>query len=84
MTHLWIRSESRPNEERVGLTPEGVKALRTKGIAVTVEESPHRVLPLEEFNSRFRMVRSRSWRSHRSSRVWGVSSASLRRRSASR
>lgn len=51
MTHLWIRSESRPNEERVGLTPDGVKALRAKGIAVTVEESPHRVLPLDGFKA---------------------------------
>ena len=23
MTHLWVRAEQRPNEERVGLTPEG-------------------------------------------------------------
>lgn len=27
MTHLWVRAEQRPNEERVGLTPEGVAAL---------------------------------------------------------
>ena len=22
MTHLWVRAEQRPNEERVGLTPD--------------------------------------------------------------
>ena len=27
MTHLWVRAEQRPNEERVGLTPEGAAAL---------------------------------------------------------
>ena len=36
MTHLWVRAEQRPNEERVGLTPEGVKALVQAGIKVTV------------------------------------------------
>ena len=27
MTHLWVRAESRPNEDRVGITPEGVRDL---------------------------------------------------------
>ena len=27
MTHLWVRAEQRPNEDRVGLTPAGAKAL---------------------------------------------------------
>ena len=40
MTHLWVRAEQRPNEERVGLTPEGAAALVKAGIRVTVEESP--------------------------------------------
>ena len=39
MTHLWVRAEQRPNEERVGLTAEGAKALIEAGIKVTVEES---------------------------------------------
>ena len=45
MTHLWVRAESRPNEERAGLTPEGVRALTARGMQVTVEHSPHRILP---------------------------------------
>lgn len=45
-THLWVRAEQRPNEERVGLTPEGAKALIAKGIRVTVEESSVRAIPL--------------------------------------
>ena len=39
MTHLWVRAEQRPNEDRVGLTPEGAAALIAAGISVTVEES---------------------------------------------
>ncbi|SFM03975.1 saccharopine dehydrogenase [Shimia aestuarii] len=49
MTHLWVRAEQRPNEERVGLTPEGAKALLGKGIRVTVEESSVRAIPIEGY-----------------------------------
>jgi saccharopine dehydrogenase (NAD+, L-lysine forming) len=45
MTHLWVRAEQRPNEERVGLTPEGAAALIAAGIRVTVEESHVRAIP---------------------------------------
>lgn len=44
MTHLWVRAEQRPNEERVGLTPEGARALIGAGIRVTVEESHARAI----------------------------------------
>ena len=46
MTHLWVRAEQRPNEERVGVTPDGVAALVGAGITVTVEESPVRAIPI--------------------------------------
>ncbi|MFW2541117.1 saccharopine dehydrogenase [Primorskyibacter sp. 2E107] len=49
MTHLWIRAESRPNEERVGITPEGVKALKDKGFHVTIEQSATRAVPMAGF-----------------------------------
>lgn len=49
MVHLWVRAEQRPNEERVGLTPEGAAALIAKGFRVTVEESPVRALPLAPY-----------------------------------
>lgn len=45
MTHIWIRSEQRANESRTGVTPDGVKALMAAGIDVTVEHSPHRIIP---------------------------------------
>jgi len=49
MTHLWVRAEQRPNEERVGLTPEGAKALIAAGISVTVEESTVRAIPIDGY-----------------------------------
>ena len=49
MTHLWLRAEQRPNEERVGLSPAGAAALIAKGFQVTVEASPVRAIPLEGY-----------------------------------
>lgn len=51
MTHLWVRAEQRPNEERVGLTPEGAAALVAAGIQVSVEESRVRALPLDGYRA---------------------------------
>ncbi|MDP2578835.1 saccharopine dehydrogenase [Shimia thalassica] len=49
MTHLWVRAEQRQNEERVGITPEGAKALIDNGIRVTVEESSVRAIPIDGY-----------------------------------
>ncbi|MFA9229684.1 MAG: saccharopine dehydrogenase [Microgenomates group bacterium] len=49
MTHLWVRAEQRPNEERVGLTPDGAAALIEAGIAVTVEHSSVRAIAIEGY-----------------------------------
>ncbi|MEY8840413.1 saccharopine dehydrogenase [Cribrihabitans sp. XS_ASV171] len=49
MTHLWVRAEQRPNEERVGLTPQGAKALIAAGLRVTVEDSAVRALPIDGY-----------------------------------
>ncbi|MFN4202690.1 MAG: saccharopine dehydrogenase [Tabrizicola sp.] len=51
MTHLWVRAEQRPNEERVGLTPEGAAALVKAGIRVTVEESAVRAIPIDGYRA---------------------------------
>ena len=45
MTHLWLRSETRPNERRTALMPDGARALIADGVRLTVEESPHRCVP---------------------------------------
>ncbi|MGI9368753.1 MAG: saccharopine dehydrogenase, partial [Ruegeria sp.] len=49
MTHLWVRAEQRPNEERVGLTPQGAANLIAAGIRVTVEESSVRAIPIDGY-----------------------------------
>lgn len=49
MTHLWVRAESRPNEDRVGITPDGVRRLIAQGFAVTVEDSPRRIIAADAY-----------------------------------
>lgn len=49
MVHLWVRAEQRPNEERVGLTPQGAARLIGAGFQVTVEESTQRILPIADY-----------------------------------
>ena len=49
MTHLWIRAEQRPNEQRVGVTPAGVQALLEAGFAVTLEQDPTRAIQTEAY-----------------------------------
>lgn len=49
MTHVWVRAEQRENEERVGITAEGVADLIAAGLQVTVEESRTRILPIEPY-----------------------------------
>ncbi len=51
MTHLWVRAEQRPNEERVGLTPEGAAALVKAGIRVSVERSSVRAIPIDGYQA---------------------------------
>ncbi len=50
MTHLWVRAEQRPNETRVGLTPEGAAKLIGSGIKVTIEESATRCIPTDRYS----------------------------------
>lgn len=49
MTHVWVRAEQRPNEERVGLTPEGAAALVARGFRVSVEDSRARAIGIEGY-----------------------------------
>ncbi len=49
MTHLWVRAEQRLNEERVGLTPQGARALLDAGLKVTVEHSSVRAIPIQDY-----------------------------------
>lgn len=47
--HLWLRAETRPDEGRVGLMPEGAAALIAAGAHVTVEDSHQRVIPTADY-----------------------------------
>ncbi len=49
MTHLWVRAEQRPNEDRVGLTPDGAARLLAAGLRVTVEKSATRAIPIDGY-----------------------------------
>ena len=51
MTHLWVRAEQRPNEDRVGITPEGVAALIAQGMHVTVEDSRTRIIGIDAYRA---------------------------------
>ena len=51
MTHLWVRAEQRPHEERVGLTPAGVAKLIAAGIRVTVEQSSVRAIGIDGYRA---------------------------------
>lgn len=47
--HLWVRAEQRDNETRVGITPDGVRALMQAGFDVSVEASDTRVIGTDEY-----------------------------------
>lgn len=49
MTHLWVRAEQRAHEQRVGITPEGVAALISQGMQITVEESATRAIKIAAY-----------------------------------
>ncbi|MBU2992097.1 saccharopine dehydrogenase [Octadecabacter sp. 1_MG-2023] len=42
---IWMRHESRANEARAPLTPDGAKQMIAKGWRVVVETAPHRCIP---------------------------------------
>jgi len=51
MTHIWLRAEQRPNEDRTGLTPEGARALIDRGFRLTVEDSRRRIIPTDAYRA---------------------------------
>jgi saccharopine dehydrogenase (NAD+, L-lysine forming) len=62
MTHLWIRAEQRPNEERVGLTPAGAQSLIAAGMRVSVEESAQRKISIDGYaRAGCEIVAENSW-----------------------
>ncbi|MGW0393643.1 saccharopine dehydrogenase [Streptomyces sp. NPDC003042] len=49
LPQLWVRSETRPTERRAPLTPHDAGQLVRRGVRITVEDSAHRVFPLDDY-----------------------------------
>lgn len=61
--HIWIRAETRPNERRTALLPDGAAQLLAQGHKVTVEDSKTRVVPASEYMAvGCRIAPEGSWR----------------------
>jgi saccharopine dehydrogenase (NAD+, L-lysine-forming) len=49
MAHIWVRSEQRAFEQRVGLTPKGAGELMAMGHRVTIEHSSARAIGIDGY-----------------------------------
>ncbi|MFI6010893.1 saccharopine dehydrogenase [Streptomyces sp. NPDC051243] len=47
--HLWLRHEVRSTERRTPIVPSDARRLVESGVTLTVEESPQRIFPVEEY-----------------------------------
>ena len=47
--HLWLRHETRSTERRTAIVPSDARRLVDGGVTLTVEESPQRIFPIEEY-----------------------------------
>ncbi|MER7577083.1 saccharopine dehydrogenase [Streptomyces sp. NPDC126514] len=62
--HLWLRHEVRSTERRTPIVPADARRLVESGITVTVEESPQRIFPAEEYErAGCRLAPAGSWES---------------------
>lgn len=50
-THIWLRAETKPLEERIALTPNVAKALLDAGFKVTVEESTQSAIDAQQYRA---------------------------------
>lgn len=59
---IWMRAESRPNEARAPMTPQGAAALIAKGWRVVVEDSPHCCISTDRFrDAECEIARGGTW-----------------------
>ncbi|MEM8681889.1 MAG: saccharopine dehydrogenase [Pseudomonadota bacterium] len=49
--HIWLRAETKPNEQRTPLTPRGAKTLIDKGFRITVEIDRDRIFPIDDYRA---------------------------------
>ena len=59
---LWLRHEARTTERRTPVVPSDARRLVEHGVTLTVEESPHRIFPIEDYEAiGARVVPAGSW-----------------------
>ncbi|MGI9350710.1 MAG: saccharopine dehydrogenase [Rhizobiaceae bacterium] len=62
MTHIWVRAEQREFEQRVGISPDGIRKLVDAGFEVTVEESSSRAIEIASYkNTGCNIAPEHSW-----------------------
>lgn len=49
--HLWLRHEARTTERRTPVVPADARRLTRSGVRLTVEDSPQRIFPVEEYEA---------------------------------
>ncbi|MFJ9153241.1 saccharopine dehydrogenase [Streptomyces sp. NPDC102270] len=49
--HLWLRHEVRSTERRTPVVPSDARHLVDSGVTLTVEESPQRIFPIEQYEA---------------------------------
>ncbi|MDN3025293.1 saccharopine dehydrogenase [Streptomyces sp. S.PB5] len=49
--HLWLRHEVRSTERRTPVVPSDARRLVESGVTLTVEDSPQRIFPVEEYEA---------------------------------
>ncbi|MFF0161987.1 saccharopine dehydrogenase [Streptomyces sp. NPDC005263] len=60
--HLWLRHEVRTTERRTPIVPSDARGLVENGVTLTVEESPQRIFPVEQYEAAgCRVVPAGSW-----------------------
>jgi saccharopine dehydrogenase (NAD+, L-lysine-forming) len=50
-THIWLRAETKPLEQRTALTPKGARALLDAGFRVTVEDGAQSIFATADYRS---------------------------------
>ena len=62
-THIWLRAETKPLEQRTALTPAGASTLLDAGFEITIENSPQNIFPIDDYRSLgCRIAAPGSWR----------------------
>lgn len=49
--HLWLRHEPRTTERRTPVVPSDARRLVENGVTLTVEDSPQRIFPIEDYEA---------------------------------